>query len=64
MQRKKPLRLEKGKKQKKILQKTSYASIEYSDIEQKACLDVNQEINANSWKQEYTVQMCEALLTL
>ena len=38
----KPLRLEKGKKkQKKILRKMSYISIEYSDIKQKACFDVN-----------------------
>ena len=62
--RKKLLRLETGKKNKKILQKTSYASIEYSNIEQKVCFYVNQETNANSWKQEYTVQMWEALLTL
>ena len=42
----------------------SYASIEYFDIEQKACFDVNQERNVNSWDQEYMVQMWEVLLTL
>ena len=61
----KPLRLEKGKKkQKKILRKNSYSSVEYSDIEQKAWFDVNQERNVNSWDREYMVQMWEALLTL
>ena len=44
------------------MQKTSYASIEYSNIERKACFSVNQEANVNSWKQEYVVQMWEALL--
>ena len=60
----KPLRLEKEKKQTKILQKNSYASIEYSGIEQKASFDVNQERKVNSWDQKYMVQMWEALLTL